>query len=248
MDALRKKTAIVTGASRGIGAAAAELLAESGCSVVANYLHSERRAYELCDALTRRGFSCAPFRADVSVRDEAFALAAFALDRFGGADILVNNAGIAQQKLFTDITPAEWERMFAVSVGAAFHCTQAVLPYMLRQKSGCIVNVSSIWGITGASCEVHYSAAKAALIGMTKALAKELGPSGIRVNCVAPGAADTDMNSGLSAGDIELLREEIPLGRLGSAREIAQCIRFLCFEEAAYVTGQVISPNGGMVV
>lgn len=248
MDALRKRTAIVTGASRGIGAAAAELLAESGYSVVVNYFKSERRAHELCETLARRGFSCAPFKADVSVRGEAFALVAFALDRFGGADILVNNAGIAQQKLFTDITPDEWERMFAVNVDAAYHCTQAVLPYMLRQKSGCIVNVSSIWGMTGASCEVHYSAAKAALIGMTKALAKELGPSGIRVNCVAPGAADTDMNSGLSAEDIGLLCEQIPLGRLGRAREVAECIRFLCSDEATYVTGQVLSPNGGIVV
>lgn len=248
MSIPHKKTAIVTGASRGIGAAAAELLAESGCGVVVNYLHSERRAHELCGMLTRRGLSCAPFRADVSVRDEAFALAAFALDEFGGADILVNNAGTAQQKLFTDITPDEWDGMFAVSAGAAFHCTQAVLPYMLHRKSGCIVNVSSIWGITGASCEVHYSAAKAALIGMTKALAKELGPSGIRVNCVAPGAADTDMNSGLSGGDIRLLCEDIPLGRLGTAREIAQCIRFLCSDGAAYVTGQVLSPNGGIVI
>jgi len=243
-----KKTAIVTGASRGIGAAAAELLAESGCGVVVNYLHSERRAYELCDTLARRGLSCAPYKADVSVRGEAFALAAFAVNEFGGADILVNNAGIAQQKLFSDITPDEWERMFAVSAGAAFHCTQAVLPYMLRRKSGCVVNVSSIWGMTGASCEVHYSAAKAALIGMTKALAKELAPSGIRVNCVAPGAADTDMNKGLSAEDMRLLRGEIPLGYIASAREIAQCIRFLCSDEASYVTGQVLSPNGGMVI
>lgn len=248
MNRPHKKTAVVTGASRGIGAAVATLLAEDGCHVVVNYLGSERQAVALCDSLARRGLSCAPFKADVSVRKEAAALIDFALSTFKGADILVNNAGIAQQKLFTDITPAEWEGMFAVHVNAAFHCCQAALPYMLGRKSGCIVNIASIWGMTGASCEVHYSAAKAALIGFSKALAKELGPSGIRVNCVAPGAVDTDMNRGLSGEALQMLCDETPLGRLGTPLEIAQCVRFLCSDHGAFLTGQVISPNGGLVV
>lgn len=243
-----KKTAVITGGSRGIGAATAILLAEKGCNVVVNYVHSKEKAYSLCDSLAKRGLSCAPFMADVSVRANAIDLIDFALNTFGGADILINNAGIARQKLFTDITPGEWDEMFAVHVDGAFHCCQAALSYMIKEKSGSIVNVASIWGITGASCEVHYSAAKAALIGFTKALAKELGPSGIRVNCVAPGVVDTDMNCGIPADSLQEIYQSTPLCRMGTPEEIARCVSFLCFDDAAFLTGQVISPNGGLLV
>jgi len=169
-------------------------------------------------------------------------------ERLGTVDLLVNNAGIAQQKMFCDITPEEWDRMFAVTVTGAFHCCQRVLPGMLRRGGGQIINVASMWGQTGASCEVHYSAAKAALIGMTRALAKELGPSGITVNCIAPGVIDTDMCAGLDASTRAGLAEETPLGRLGTPLDVARAILFLAGEGGDFFTGQVLSPNGGFVI
>jgi 3-oxoacyl-[acyl-carrier protein] reductase len=170
------------------------------------------------------------------------------IDVFGRIDVLVNNAGIAQSKMFTDLTADDWDAMFDVNVKGAFHCCQSVLPGMISRKSGCILNVSSIWGLVGASCETHYSAAKAAVIGLTKALAKELGPSGIRVNAVAPGVIDTDMIAGLDDETREALKEETPLCRLGTAEDVAQTIRFLTSDSAGFITGQVISPNGGFVI
>ena len=166
----------------------------------------------------------------------------------GDPDILVNNAGVAWQKLFTDVTAAEWDAMFGVCVKGAFHCCQAVLPHMIRQKWGRIINVSSMWGQVGASCEAPYSAAKAALIGLTKALAKEEGPSGITVNCVAPGVIDTEMMAAFSAGDKAVLAEETPLGRLGTPEDVAAAIAFLASEAGSFFTGQVLCPNGGFVV
>ena len=160
-------------------------------------------------------------------------------------DVLVNNAGIAQQKLFSDITPEEWRRMFAVDVEGVFHCCQCALPYMIHRKAGSIVNISSVWGQVGASCEVHYSAAKAAVIGLTKALAKELGPSGIRVNCVAPGVIRTEMNAHLSGEDMEALREETPLCRIGEPEEVADAVSFLAGEGSRFVTGQILAVSGG---
>ncbi len=166
----------------------------------------------------------------------------------GGVDVLVNNAGIASFRLFSDITAQEWHRTMAVNLDGAFYATQAVLPHMIHEKSGRIINISSIWGLTGSSCEVHYSASKAALIGMTRALAKELGPSGITVNCIAPGVIATDMNAALSEQDLRTLCDETPLGRLGTPEEIAACAVYLAGEGAGFITGQVISPNGGMVI
>ena len=168
--------------------------------------------------------------------------------RFGGVDVLVNNAAVAQIKLFSDITSDDWDNIFNVNVKGMFNCTKAVLPYMIHQKHGKIVNISSIWGITGASCEVHYSASKAAVIGLTKALAKELGPSGIQVNCVAPGVVNTDMNAELSKEDIEQIADETPLGVIGNASDIANTVCFLASDKADFITGQVISPNGGLVI
>ena len=167
---------------------------------------------------------------------------------FGEIDLLVNNAGIAQQKLFTDITDSDWDKMIGTDLSGTFYACREALPYMIRQKSGKIINVSSMWGQTGASCEVHYSAAKAGVIGLTKALAKEVGPSGIMVNCVCPGVVDTDMMSSFSKEDVDALTEEIPLGRIASADDIARVISFLASDDADYITGQIIPVNGGFVI
>ena len=168
--------------------------------------------------------------------------------QFGPVEVLVNNAGIAQQALFTDVSEAEWDRMFAVNVKGMFHCTQGVLGNMISQKRGKIVNISSMWGQIGASCEVSYSAAKAAVIGLTKALAKEMGPSGIQVNCVAPGVIDTEMNAALDASTRAMLAEETPLGVLGTAEDVARAIVFLASPQADFITGQVLGVNGGFVI
>ena len=242
------RTAIVTGASRGIGAAIAALLSRNGYSVCVNYHRSPERAREVVSAICRQGGQAFCLGADVSDSAQVDALVSEAESRYGKIDLLVNNAAIASQKLFTDISEEEWDRLFAVDVKGAFLCSRAVLPSMISRKSGCIVNISSIWGLCGASCEVHYSAAKAALIGMTKALAQEVGPSGIRVNCVAPGVIDTEMNVQLSGEDLAALAEETPLGRIGTPAEVARTIAFLASEEASFLTGQVVSPNGGLVV
>ncbi len=242
------KTVLITGASRGIGRAAAELFAERGYRVLLNYRRSKAAAEELERELAARGADVMAYGADVADRAQVEAMADACERRFGGVDVLVCNAGIARQGLFTDLTPEEWREMMGIHVDGAFHCCQAVLPGMIRKKEGSILLVSSIWGMTGASCEVAYSTAKAALIGMTKALAKEVGPSGIRVNCVAPGVVDTAMNAALDGETLASLREETPLGRLGTPREIAQAIVFLASPEASFITGQVLSPNGGFVI
>lgn len=187
---------------------------------------------------------CADAGEEVAVR----AAVEEATRKNGGVDVLVNNAGISSFRLFSDITAQEWRRTMAVNLDGAFYATQAVLPHMIHVKSGRIINISSIWGLTGSSCEVHYSASKAALIGMTRALAKELGPSGITVNCIAPGVIATDMNAALSEQDLKALCDETPLGRLGTPEEIAACAVYLAGEGAGFITGQVISPNGGMVI
>ena len=242
------KTVLITGASRGIGRATAILFAQKGYNVVINYLRSVDAAYNLLGQLKDMGGNAALIQADISNRTQVRGMVSQATAQFGGIDVLVNNSGIDQQKLFTDITESDWNTMFDVNVKGAFHCCQYILPGMIRRKSGRIINVSSIWGITGASCEVHYSASKAALIGLTKALAKEVGPSGITVNCVAPGVVDTDMNASLTPQDLDALKEETPLGCLGKPEDIAQSIYFLASEEAGFITGQVLSPNGGFIV
>ena len=242
------KIAVVTGASRGIGAAAALALARQGCRVAVCCHREAEKAQAVVRAICAGGGTAAAFGVDVADQDSVQALFTAVQNRFGPVDILVNNAGIAQQKLFTDITEAEWDAMFGVCVKGAFHCCQAALPAMIAQKWGRIVNVSSMWGQVGASCEVHYSAAKAALIGLTKALAKEEGPSGVTVNCVAPGAVETDMLAGFTPEEKAALADEAPLGRLGTPEDVAHAIAFLASDEASFITGQVLAPNGGFVI
>jgi len=243
-----KKTVLITGASRGIGQQTALLLGQNGFNTVINYLSNEKTANETVDYLKKCGCDAISLKADVSNRNDVDMMVDTVLKKYGQIDVLVNNAGIAQQKLFVDISEEEWEKIFNVNVKGTFNCSQAVLPHMIHQKNGKIINVSSVWGICGASCEVHYSAAKAAIIGMTKALAKEMGPSNIKVNCIAPGVIQTDMNSMLDSQTIESLKEETPLGVIGTTLDVAQAIMFLASDKSDFITGQVISPNGGFVI
>ena len=240
------KTVIVTGGSRGIGAAIVKKLARSGYDVVLNYNQSEPKAKEIQNELQKEKINIEIYKADVSKREEVKKLIEFTLGKFKKIDVLINNAGIDQVKPFIDITDDDWNNMMQVNLNSVFYCTQEVLTTMIQRKSGCIINISSVWGITGASCEVHYSVAKAGIDGLTKALAKELGPSNIRVNSVAPGAIMTDMNKNLTKNEIEQINQEIPLERFGSPEEIARCVEWLV--EDTYTTGQVISPNGGWLI
>lgn len=242
------KTVLITGASRGIGRETALVFSHLGYNVIINYNSSKEKAYELEKIITDEGVKAFAIKADVSKKAEVDNMMVEIKNRFGGVDILINNAAVAEQKMFCDITEFDWDRMFDINVKGCYNCIQAVLPHMVHEKWGRIINISSIWGITGASCEVHYSASKAAVIGLTKALAKELGPSGITVNCVAPGVIDTDMNSALTEDIIKELKEETPLGKIGSSSDIAEMIAFLAGEKAGFITGQVISPNGGFLI
>lgn len=239
---------LVTGASRGVGAACARRFALAGYSVAMLYHTRNDLAETLKDELVSLGLDAFCLQADVANRSEVFSAVHEILNRYRRIDVLINNAAIAQQKLFTDITEEEWNRMFSVNVGGAFHCTQAVLGNMVSRKQGSIINISSMWGQVGASCEVHYSSSKAALIGFTQALAKEVGPSGIRVNCIAPGVIQTDMNAHLDAETMNSLREETPLMRIGSPDEIAKTALFLAGDGASFITGQILGVNGGFVI
>lgn len=236
---------LITGGSRGIGAAAVETFARAGYQVVFSWCSSEEKAQALADKYPGQ---VAAFRADVADRSQVEALFQQARNFMGGVDILVCNAGIAHVGLFTDTTPQQWQRILDVDLTGAFHCCQAALPQMIHQKWGRILLVSSMWGQTGGSCEVAYSAAKAGLIGLGKALAKEEGPSGITVNVVAPGVIETDMMAGFTPEDKEALAQETPVGRLGTAGEVAHALLFLAGEESGYITGQVLAPNGGLVI
>lgn len=242
------KTVLITGASRGIGHETAKLFAVNGYKVAINYNRNEGAAADLLKELLDSGFNAMAVQADVSRREQVDRMIDSVNKQFGDIDILVNNAGIARQQLFTDISEQEWDQMFEVNVKGMFLCCQGVLPAMIRNQSGKIINISSIWGITGASCEVLYSTTKAAVIGLTKALAKELGPSHIQVNCVAPGVIDTDMNADLDGASIEELKEQTPLGTIGRSADVAETIAFLASEKAGFITGQIISPNGGFLI
>lgn len=238
-----RKIIIVTGASKGIGREIAKGLAIKGNIVIANYNKSENKIIELKKELEEKDIKIDTFKADVSKREEAKKLVQFAIEKYGKIDVLINNAGISQIKEFTQITDNDWNNMINTNLNSVFYMSQETCKNMIHNKKGCIINISSIWGITGASCEVHYSVSKAGVDALTKALAKELGPSNIRVNSVAPGIINTEMNSHLSEEEIERLKEEIPLEKIGRTQDIEKCIEWLIEDE--YTTGQVISINGG---
>lgn len=242
-------TVLITGASRGIGAATARLFAQEGWDVAVNFNFSQCEAERLVHELRELGGKAVPIQADVSVPEEAARMVREAEAALGALDALVCNAGIAlPQQLLTDTTDEQWHTLLSTDLDGVFYTLRAAVPGMVRQKRGAIVTVSSMWGVTGGSCEVPYSAAKAGVIGLTKSLAKELGPSQLRVNCVAPGAVNTDMNGHLSAEDLAVLGEETPLGRMGTPEEIAQAVYFLATERASFITGQVLRVDGGMVI
>ena len=244
VPAANGRCVLISGGDRGIGAAAARAFWQAGYRVAVLYhTHAEAAA-----ALEKELPGLLAVQCDVASRASCEVAFHTVEQAVGHVDVLVSNAGIAQQKLFTDITPEEWQHMLDVNLSGAFHLCQLALPGMIRRKAGRILTVSSMWGQTGGSCEVHYSAAKAGLIGLTKALAKEEGPSGITVNCVAPGVIDTDMMAAFTAEDKAALAEETPVGRLGSADEVAQLLVFLAGESAGYITGQVFGVNGGLVI
>lgn len=242
------ETVLITGASRGIGAAIAALFAAEGFHTIINCTKSVERAENLAEKLREQGGDAVVLTADVSNSAEVNAMFSKVETMFGGVDILVNNAGIAQTKLFTDITDEDWNRMLSINLTGAFYCCRRALPYMLHRHSGRIINISSMWGQVGGSCEVHYSAAKAGLIGLTKALAQEVGLSGITVNCIAPGVIQTDMLSSYSAKDLKALAEETPTGTLGTPEDVARAVFFLAQKNSHFITGQVLGVNGGFVI
>lgn len=231
---------LITGGTKGIGEACARLFVKNNYRVFIIYRSDDKKA-----ELLKSEIGCCAYKADICRNNEIADIIEDIYRKYGSIDVLINNAGIAQQKLFSDITEKEWNRMIDVNLNGIYNVTNAVLKKMIKENKGVIVNVSSIWGQCGASCEVHYSAAKAGIIGFTKALAKEMGLSGIRINCVAPGMIDTPMNAGFSDDDKEIICSEIPLGRMGTPEECAELIYFLSSEDSSYITGQVIGINGG---
>ncbi len=235
------KTVLITGGSRGIGAAIARRFTSEGCRVIINYSRSVTEAETLAKEL-----GCEAVKADVGNAEQVAAMMDEIESRFGALDVLVNNAGISHIGLFTDMTEAEWNSVININLGGVFRVTKRAVKPMIFRHSGCVINVSSIWGEVGASCEAAYSASKAGIIGLTKALAKELGPSGIRVNCVAPGVIDTDMNADLGSDTVRALASDTPLGRIGTPEEVADAVYFL--SESGFITGQVLGVSGGFVI
>ena len=241
------KIALVTGGSRGIGAAAAYELSKFGYTVAVNYRENAAAAQSVCDRIISSGGYAKAYQADISIPEDIERMFAQTEAELGAADVLVNNAGISHIGLLQDMSYDEILRHAQVNLLGAIYCSKRASPEMVHKKSGSIINLSSMWGEVGASCEVVYSACKAGIIGFTKALAKELGPSGIRVNCVSPGVIRTDMNSELDDETLAQLSEETPLLRLGSPEEVSRMIAFLASESASFITGQVVSVNGGIV-
>ena len=237
------KTVLITGGSRGIGRAMVELFSKEGYSVAFTYKNSENEAKSLAEAT-----GAIAIRADSASQADVISAVDKTLEHFGNIDCLINNAGVSSFSLFTDLTLEDWNEHLAVNLTGAFLYSKAVIPHMVAKKQGRIINITSMWGITGSSCEVHYSTAKAGLIGMTKALAKELGPSGITVNAIAPGLIDTDMNSSLTEDDIKAIEDETPLMRIGRADEVASTALFLAGDGAAFITGEVVNISGGYLI
>ena len=240
------KVVVVTGGSRGIGAQIVKTLANENYKVILNYNNSKEQAEKIQQELLEQGKEIEIIKADVSKREETEKLIQFAINKFNKIDVLINNAGISQEGLFTDVTEEEWQKIINTNLNSVFYCNQQALKYMIPEQQGCIINISSIWGEAGASCEVAYSTTKAAINGMTKALAKEVGPSNIRVNAIAPGIIDTDMNRNLTNEELEQIKEQIPLNKIGKALDIAKCVKWLIEDE--YTTGQIISINGGWYI
>ena len=238
-----KKVALITGGAKGIGSAIVKRLLNDGYKVAFTYNNSEKKAQTLCAEL---GADCKAYKLDITDSNAVKNIVDDIEKNFGEIAILVNNAGIAEQALFTDITDKMWHNMIDTNLSGAFYCSHAVLRYMINRKSGKIINISSIWGETGGSCEVHYSASKAGLIGMTKALAKEVGLSGITVNSVSPGVILTDMTSHFDEETMNSLKEETPLNKIGTPEDVAGAVAFLASKDADFITGQNISVNGGM--
>lgn len=243
-----RKSALITGASRGIGRAIAAVLAREGWAVCANCLERRDAAEALVRELREQGRAAIAVQADVADREAVEAMVRTASEELGPVELLVNNAGISHRGLFQDLDDRTWERLLAVNLTGPRNTVQAVLPHMLSEKRGCIVNISSIWGLRGGSCETAYAATKAGLVGLTRSLALELAPSGIRVNCVAPGCVETDMVRVLGEDTRRMLAEETPLGRLGRPEEIAEAVAFLSSERSGFITGQVLTADGGFIV
>ena len=243
-----RRSALVTGASRGIGRAVAAVLAREGWAVCVNYLERRDAAESLVRELRAQGRAAMAFQADIADRKAADACVRAASEELGPVELLVNNAGISRQGLFQDLDDAAWDRLLAVNLTGPRNAVLAVLPHMLSEKRVCVVNISSMWGLRGASCEAAYAATKAGVIGLTRSLALELAPSGIRVNCVAPGCVETDMVRVLGEDTRRMLAEETPLGRLGRPEDVAEAVAFLASENAAFITGQVLAADGGFVV
>ena len=243
-----EKIALVTGASRGIGRATAKELARRGWRVCINYHQRQDCARSLLEEITAEGGCAMISQADVKDRAQVEKTAETVRKNFGDISLLVNNAGISRQELFQDVSEEAWREMFAVNVDGAFHAVQAVLPAMLRAHHGSIVNISSIWGLRGASCEVAYACTKAAIVGLTRSLAAEVAPSGIRVNCVAPGVICTDMLREVGEEYVPQLTEETPVGRLGTPEDIARAVAFFADEENSFITGQILTADGGFIL
>ena len=237
------KTVFITGGSRGIGACAVKEFSHLGYNVAFTYFKSEDCAKEI-----EKSTGACAFFADASKSEDINKAIKATIEKYGKIDILINNAGIDEFALFTDITDEMWHKMIDTNLSSAFYASRAVLPQMISRKAGVIINISSMWGQVGASCEAHYSVSKAGMIGLTKALAKEVGPSGIRVNCVCPGVIDTDMNKHLSLEDLEQLKSDTPLSKIGKCEDIVNTLIFLSEDKSSFITGQILGVNGGYII
>ena len=237
------KTVFITGGSRGIGKCAVEAFSREGYNVAFTYLNSQENAENIAT-----GCGAFPIKCDVSNSADVKCAIDSAINKFGKIDVLINNAGIDEFCLFTDITDEKWHKMIDTNLSGAFYASREALKDMIKRQDGVIINISSMWGEVGASCEVHYSVSKAGLIGMTKALAKEVGPSNIRVNCVSPGVIDTDMNAHLSKEDMEQLKYDTPLGKIGKCEDVCNTLLFLASDKSSFITGQIFGVNGGYII
>lgn len=238
-----KKTVFITGGSQGIGESAVRELSKLGYNVAFTYFKSKEKALQI----EKDTGTCAIF-CDVSKSNDVNNALKIATEKYSKIDILINNAGISEFSLFTDITDEDWYRMIDTNLSSAFFCCREVLPQMISRKEGVIINISSMWGQVGSSCEVHYSVSKAGMIGLTKALAKEVGPSNVRVNCICPGVIDTQMNNHLSSEDKEALINDTPLFKIGKCQDIVNAIIFLCEDKSSFITGQILGVNGGYII